>query len=799
MAFLFSAPAFAATLEAEFTWDTTNWGMHFWVDAQEGFDRKTAYSYVTWGGAAPNVPCGGDGHPETFSSITNGLFTQVPCGGRGPVKFVLNPTSPIPLQFIVWMQTSGWDYDLVNGPNGAVWALRPPTPTNFTMILRLDGVELTRTNFTLVDWGGSHLVFSYTPEATEVKFDILDAAPANDRRILLTNPRDTNNLPYRPYPWFQRLLSRDSAIGIGLRTYVNGVPTSGIPVTLRVVDPPDPSQYIVGVPGGQPSPGAALSHDGDNIGALPPLVGAGITVNGDGTYSATSGAEGYVFAELQLDATARPGDNYQIEGVFDGVVPTRSGVITAWRRMFVEKRTMFRRGHLLVNDAPPGTWHLVVPDAEFSTAGGNFAANDNVVLQHAPPHGLAKTESGGYYQTYTRIAAATSFTSPTTSSTAGVGTIALTTGSSSIIGSGTRFDRLVAESATSVGSVINVASRRFVVLAINSKTQITVSPASDTTGANLPYSIGDTHLRPSTSYVRLTLNTPLDKWYGPEPLVMLSTGVITLNDAIAKLNGAGSIGTTDYFDSDESKLVGAAESWFDNAMQAAYAEYIALRFPMPLPRVILSKTGASANYSQWFIDRWFSTPVPVGVGPDPDPMMTTHYVPPVNHQLLLVADTNPDVGRDVGQTYSRPAPYPPETATALFRGQIELETASNTSPLYGQNADAILSKIEVHEIAHQWLVNGGLPGHCNRVAYDSQGAYPTPQTPPAAPAPNVQFCAMAVDANLAMPAPWNPLLPISQTTWQYGNGHIAFHMTQTANGWDSEYLTIRRAPDPWQP
>lgn len=791
IALLLASPASAARLEAEFTWDNANWGFHFSVLSTDGPYERWAQSYVTWGGALPTAPCGGDGHPETSSQIAGGTFTPVPCSGRGPVTFTLDPLTSNPLQFFVWMAQSGFDYYLGSGPNGPEWVYRGITPTNFTMVLRQDGTEITRRTFTISDYGGGHLVLSYTPGATEPTFDLNDYAPLNDRRVLLVNPRDTSGALLQPYPWFQRFLSRDRAIPIGLRTYVNGVPTPGVAVTLKVLDPPDKSEYVVGVAGGQPAPSPSLSYAGDNVGTLPTLTGTGITANPDGTYSVTSGAEGYISAALEPDATARPGDNYQVEAVFSGATPKKSSVITAWRRMFVEKRKMFRRGHTLVTDAPAGTWHAVVPNAAYSSAAGapNFAAGDEVILQHAPPHGAAKTASA-YYQTYTRITAATPFTTPATLTTAGAGTIALTAGSSTVNGTGTRFDRLVTETATRVGSVINVANRRYVVMAIDNRTRMTVSPVPDTTGAGLPYTIGDTQVAPSTTYVRLTFAAALDRWYGREPLEHPSTGVTTLNDGIAKLTSAGTFGDADVFDSSEERLEGAAERQYSNPMQAAYAEYITLRPPMPVPRVTLA---SNSNHSQWFIDRWFTTPAPVPV-PGGTGYLSVQYVPPQNHQLLLVADTNPN--SDVGQTYSRAAGYPPERATALFRGFTEREVADNTRPLWGQNTDLILMKIVVHEIAHQWSVNGGLPGHCTQVAYDSGGPYPTQQTPPAPPPSNTRFCTMAIDTGLTMPAPWNSSLFINQTVWQYGNEHIAFHMTPSG---DSEYLTIRRTADPWQP
>lgn len=795
MALLASGSAFAARLEAEFTWNTANYGIGFFV----GTDTESAFSYRTAGGY-PTEPCGGNAQPVLSSSIPGGSWTQVPCGGLGPVRFTLDPAYAATFTFRVQMMMVARDYHLVNTPYGWLWAPNESAePATVTMRLLMDGTEAARATLLLSTWDNGHVILTYTPDLTGVVFDITDVAAAPDRRVLLSNTKDSANAPLAPYPFFQGLLARDRVVPIGLRTYVNGIATSGVAVTLRLLDPPDLSPYIVGVAGGQPAPGAALSHDGDNVGTVAPtLTGTGITANDDGTYSATSRENGYISAELALDPAARPGDNYRVEGSFTGAPNTAtSGVLTAWRRIFFEKRTMFRKGNPIVADAPAGVSHVIVPNLSIVSNGTEqFAANDEIVLLHAPKHGEPKPD-GSFYEEYRKLTAATPFTAPSTLPANGTGTLTLVAGSTTINGSGTRFSRLVAESSTTVGTVINVGSERFIVLAIDNNTRMTVTPAAATSGTGLSYTTGDSQLTPSANYVRLTLSSPLTRAFATN-VVAGRAPTIVLNDAVAKISSSGAIAPADYFDADDSLLVESVD-YPSNVFPASYAQYIPRPDESkPLPRTLL--TSADGTLSQAFIDKWFRIPTAVAVSTTlSDPLLAFHYTLPANHQLILIGDNNPI--RDAGVTFLRVQSYPHrEASSVVFRGQVEREIADNTSPLYQLDAAQVLRKVEVHEVAHQWWVNNGPPGHCNAVGYDSSMPYPVQQTPPAATPAGTMFCTMAFDGALTMPAPWSPFPSILQTVRQYGNGHTAFHMTVDGNGvWDSEYLMLRRAADPWQP
>src|SRR5947209_4044166 len=67
-----------------------------------------------------------------------------------------------------------------------------------------------------------------------IKFDITDSTPPDDRRVLLSNThRDAAGAPLYAYPHYQNLLAKDGVIPVNVRTIIDGVPTSGIQVTLK--------------------------------------------------------------------------------------------------------------------------------------------------------------------------------------------------------------------------------------------------------------------------------------------------------------------------------------------------------------------------------------------------------------------------------------------------------------------------------------------------------------------------------------------------------------------------------------
>lgn len=645
----------------------------------------------------------------------------------------------------------------------------------------------------------------------QIDFQITEFTDGNDRRVLLTRP--TPGLPNSPnpaYPHYQELLARDRAVLVAFRTIIGGVQTSGVNVELKVIDAGDGAPYIAGGPGVvQPVPGA---HPPDNLGTtMATLRGSGITPNiPQGTYSTTSGANGYVAAELELHSTAKAGDNWRIQATMtlpddSATVTKTSGPINAWKRMYVEKKQMFRRGLQLATDAPMGVPSVIVRDLPISATGERFARNDFVMLMHAPAYGQPKTP-GSYHSGLYQLGRPRAFTAAAPA--AGRGLVS-TFGTTQVRGNRTRFTGLDRGDVITVTPAGGTPESR-VVVTITSATELTVDRPFTFTATDVAYDVGDPNLIAGVRYIRLPLDRDLTESYQREPLA--PRGVLDLNDSIVRL-AAGGITTGDYFDSSASRLVGDARMQWSHAFPAAFTEYhllgLAGATANPVPRANFPNGDPLA---QWFVNKWFRLPTPT---PLPAPTITGcgiagcgflafHYTTPDNHQLLLIGDSPVGV-QNAGQTYhTQIPPVPPATATSSERssivdlGFIEQQVLLDTSAMHLLDPGTIAEKIIVHEIAHQWIG----PGHCQRVGYDSQGNYPTQQTPPAPTPADVRFCTMAVDFNLTMPAPWNPARIISQTVRQYGNGVTTFHIVPNGtniNNHDSEYLTIRKVEDPWKP
>jgi len=625
-----------------------------------------------------------------------------------------------------------------------------------------------------------------------IEFSITDSTPEDDRRVLQSNLH-----PGYPYPHYQALLAQDAVIPMSLRTVLDGVQTSGATVTLSFIDPPDRSPYMAG-PSGTPPPTPPQPVPGpranDNAGPLPTLTGNGITDNGNHTYSAVSGQNGFVGWNLVLDPAARAGDNYQIlaQATFPDsrIAGGLSGAVTVWKRLFVEKQQMFRRGAALATDAPIGLNSIVIPDGKIASTGITaFARNDYVMLLHAPSWGTTKGSSyRGVYQIAVNPARFRA-----TAQTNGTGTVT-TSGSAAIVGTGTRFTQLA------VGNVITVGTNVRFITAITDNTHLTVDTPIPS-ASNQPYKIGDANLIPGTYYVRLTLNRALTERYGIEPLA--TPGVLTLNDAVVRLSAA-SITAADYYDADHTALtMPPAASQFANPFSGAYTEYVVLPpqpTPTPVPRMVLT----SDALAQQFVDKWFALPTPRPVPSTSSNRLDWYrYDTAPNHQLLLVGDAD---SVDVTQSHSNgflSRAIAGEKASILNRGTVEWGVTSTTTPMYQGNADTILRRTLVHEITHQWWVNDAVFGstlldHCHpEVAYNSTSSYPSAGTPPT----GLRFCLMSsADQSPLMPPPWNPSgSPINMVQYKYRDGFTSYHITQLPSGWNSEYLGIRRTLDPWRP
>lgn len=228
-------------------------------------------------------------------------------------------------------------------------------------------------------------------------FAITNAASEPARRILISNVRNSY-----PYPHFQSIGSKDTEVTTYLRARdANGNFQSGVVVYLRVVDPPDSAPYMN-------LTGNVIAHNDDNDGALAILDGPSITVHTPGVYKATSGANGQVDFTLRLQPPFAAGDNYQIEASSDPSFPSadsaRSGILTAWKRVFIEKRRMLRNGLFLAQNATTGDTFIVTRGNRW---GGNQSAADElskdekIVITHGPQLSRSDLNSGWYYETHT--------------------------------------------------------------------------------------------------------------------------------------------------------------------------------------------------------------------------------------------------------------------------------------------------------------------------------------------------------------------------------------------------------------
>ncbi len=226
-------------------------------------------------------------------------------------------------------------------------------------------------------------------------FSVTDAAPVSDRRILISNLH-----PGYPYPQFQSLGGKDGEVPLFVRARgQSGQYESGLTVYLRVADPEDTAPYMN-------LPQNKLSHANDNVGPLPTLNGTGISpdLNAGGVYQATTDASGAINFTVKLQPGTASGDNYQIEASFDETFPPdtswKSGTLTAWKRIFVEKHKMLRNGISLTGVAQPGDSVIHVSDNRY---GGNqgrhrISRGDRIALVHAPAIDRQNALDGWYLE-----------------------------------------------------------------------------------------------------------------------------------------------------------------------------------------------------------------------------------------------------------------------------------------------------------------------------------------------------------------------------------------------------------------
>jgi hypothetical protein len=156
--------------------------------------------------------------------------------------------------------------------------------------------------------------------------------------------------------------NRDHNVAVRGTAYdATGAPFAGQTMYVRTADPPDPSQYLP----------AGMSHDGDN-----PTGWAGFPLPSDvwSWAAVTTDANGRFDVTMPV-LPQFAGDNQEVEA---SAVPlpyiesptrcksdlgcSRSPIFTSWRRVFIERDRMFRKGAFIRADIAPGATQVPVTD-----------------------------------------------------------------------------------------------------------------------------------------------------------------------------------------------------------------------------------------------------------------------------------------------------------------------------------------------------------------------------------------------------------------------------------------------------
>jgi len=298
------------------------------------------------------------------------------------------PQQIYPHELLLYTYLASGPVVLSSGTLGSVgtWQVPQDLPNGFniTVTAGLCGSDVSGDVMTTVRIPGS------------IEFNITDQALETERRVLLSNVESGY-----PYPHYQSLGGQDSKVPMFVRTRdANGQLQSGTQVYLRVVDPPDTAPYmsVPSVPAGK------QPHKNDNSGPLAMVAGNGITPfqNFAGVWQGVSGANGELDFTLTLQPGTAAGDNYQVEASFDQTFPSgatwKSGTLTAWKRVFVEKKKTLRNGIALDAESAAGNAviHVATNHYEGNDGHHHISRGDRIVLVHAPALDRSNALRGWY-------------------------------------------------------------------------------------------------------------------------------------------------------------------------------------------------------------------------------------------------------------------------------------------------------------------------------------------------------------------------------------------------------------------
>ena len=228
---------------------------------------------------------------------------------------------------------------------------------------------------------------SYYVEAPLISFDLSAGSDIKQRTVLMQKYRSDDDYisdfqkAVQPTPYW----GKDNHVVItGHAVNPDGTPYANQTIYLRTIDPPDLADYV---PAGE-------SHRFDNFGGVHSFVGDVIlypynwdlvATDQNGAFKATLGTEWqWAGNNQQVEASAvyLPYDDTR-DRCTPALMCYTSGVITAWRRIYVENDHMFRSGAFLTLNAAVGDTHIAVSDgAPFQNASHRHPLP--VLFIHAP-------------------------------------------------------------------------------------------------------------------------------------------------------------------------------------------------------------------------------------------------------------------------------------------------------------------------------------------------------------------------------------------------------------------------------
>ncbi len=191
-----------------------------------------------------------------------------------------------------------------------------------------------------------------------------------------------------PSPWQQQ----DKVIRLDMTGWPGG------PLQLRLIDPSDASGYAPegGFPSQYNSPVPPYEAN-DDYGPADSNTNTdyGLTFNADGSGATTTPLIGYPDSNFNLTAYLKvparySGDNYQVEVTKCALgnpptplpqrIPALSSVYTSWKRVYVERHRMFRRGGLLFSNAAMNDTSVTIYRNPDDTRWDNLNPNDKIAI-----------------------------------------------------------------------------------------------------------------------------------------------------------------------------------------------------------------------------------------------------------------------------------------------------------------------------------------------------------------------------------------------------------------------------------